>query len=287
MNKKYLKSLTLFLIYCILWLIFSTVLYILIPKGTQLTQYLNINSIGIEMGLIFIIIIPVSSLVGYLFGGYVLSPVFLYFHVKLFKKRVDYGIQINKFEGFKYGIEGIFSSLMAINFTLLLLNIPNLAQIIVGNSWDDATGFIRAFPVILVFTLFFTAILFSPTWYLMDSGILYSNEKNLEETNKPIEVRSIGRWYGQFLKGYSGVSVVITYFDFVRIFLFEHSVFEPILFIVLLIIFIPFPLLLVIPTIPTLIIADKMKEHRVNYVNKIARRLDIISQVEVTFKTLE
>ncbi|MHA1104714.1 MAG: hypothetical protein ACTSPN_03230 [Promethearchaeota archaeon] len=51
--------------------------------------------------------------------------------------------------------------------------------------------------------------------------------------------------------------------------------------------FIPLPLLLVIPTIPTLIVADKMKEHRVNYINKIARRLDIISQVEVIFKTLE
>ncbi len=72
------------------------------------------------------------------------------------------------------------------------------------------------------------------------------------------------------LKGYAGVSVVLTYFDFIRIFLFEQSVFEPILFIVLLIIFIPFPLLLVIPTIPTLIVADKMKERRVNYINKIA-----------------
>jgi len=287
MNKKYLKPLTLFLIYCILWLIFSTILYLLIPKGTQLTQYLKINSIGIEMGLIFIIIIPASSLIGYLVGGYVLSPVFLYFHVKLFKKRVDYGIQENKFKGFKYGTEGIFSSLMAINFTLLLLNIPDLAQVIVGNSWDDATGFIRAFPVILVFTLFFTAILFSPTWYLMDSGILYSNEKNLEETNKPIEVRSIGRWYGQFLKGYAGVSVILTYFDFIRIFLIEQSVFEISLFIVLLIIFIPFPLLLVIPSIPTLIVADKMKERRVKYIIKYARRLGIISQVEVTFKTLE
>ena len=96
------------------------------------------------MGLIFIIIIPVSSLVGYLFGGYVLSPVFLYFHVKLFKKRVDYGIQENKFKGFKYGTEGIFSSLMAINFTLLILNIPDVAHAIVGNCWDDSTGFIRA-----------------------------------------------------------------------------------------------------------------------------------------------
>jgi len=268
-------------------MIFSVVLYILIPKGTHLTQYLNINSIGTEMGLIFILIIPASSIVGYLFGGYVFSPVFLYFHVKIFGKRVDYGIRENEYSGFKYGAEGIFSSLMAINFTLLLLNIPGLAEIVVGNSWDDATGFIRAFPVILVFTLFFTAILFSPTWYLMDSGILYSNEKNLKETNKPIEVRSIGRWYGQFLKGYAGFSVVLTYFDFIRIFLFEQPVFEPILFIVLLLIFIPFPLLLILPTIPTLIVSDKMKERRVKHIKKIARKLGITSQVEVTFKTLE
>ncbi|MHA1671237.1 MAG: hypothetical protein ACTSV5_11780 [Promethearchaeota archaeon] len=83
------------------------------------------------MGLIFIIIIPTSSILGYLFGGYVLSPVFLFFHIKVFKKRVDHGIQENKFKGFKYGTEGIFSSLMAINFTLLLLNVPDFAQIIV------------------------------------------------------------------------------------------------------------------------------------------------------------
>ena len=134
MNKKYLKPLILFLIYCILWLIFSTVLYILIPKGTQLTQYLNINSIGTEMSLIFILIIPASSLVGYLLGGYVLSPVYLYFHVKIFGKRVDYGIRENKYSGFKYGVEGIFSSLMAINFTLLLLTIPNLPSFMIQAS---------------------------------------------------------------------------------------------------------------------------------------------------------
>jgi hypothetical protein len=258
-------------------------MYRLIGSGDTLAPFLRIRIIGLEIGLIFILIIPFASLLGYLIGGYLFSPIYLYFHVLFFKKRVTYGISTNNYTGFKYGSEGIFSSLMAINFTLLLQSIPGLVTSVTNLSTTDPLSYIKSFAVLLMFTTLIATMLFSPSWFLTDSGILYTNEKSLNKTNRPSEIRSVGRWYGQFLKGYAGVSVILTYYEFISIFLFDVSELG-ILFIVLLLMFIPFPLLLIVPTIPTLIIADKIKERRIKYIYKLAKKFGITSTADISFQ---
>lgn len=49
-------------------------------------------------------------------------------------------------------------------------------------------------------------------------------------------------------------------------------------------IYIPFPFFMVIPFIPTLIILDLIKKHRVNYIRKFAGKLSITKLVEITFE---
>ncbi|NVM16581.1 MAG: hypothetical protein HWN80_02615 [Candidatus Lokiarchaeota archaeon] len=56
------------------------------------------------------------------------------------------------------------------------------------------------------------------------------------------------------------------------------------LFIMLLIVFIPFPLIIVISIIPALIISDRLKEHRIRFIREKARKLGITSKAEVNFK---
>ncbi len=119
----------------------------------------------------------------------------------------------------------------------------------------------------------------------MDSGILYSKLKKANDIHKPIEIRSVGRWYGQFLKGYAGLSVVFSYIEFMELFIpqLANDLSVP-LFIMLLIVFVPFPLIVVIPLIPALILLDRLKEKRNRFIREKARKFGISSNAEVTFE---
>jgi hypothetical protein len=52
----------------------------------------------------------------------------------------------------------------------------------------------------------------------------------------------------------------------------------------LLIVFIPFPLVMMIPIIPAFIISDRLKGHRIRYIRKKASKLGITSKAEVNFE---
>ena len=55
-------------------------------------------------------------------------------------------------------------------------------------------------------------------------------------------------------------------------------------FVMLLIVFVPFPLIIIFPLIPALFISDRLKEHRVKFIRNIAGKLGITSKVEVNFE---
>ncbi len=275
-KSKYTKSFVIFCVYCVFWVGISIAMSI-ISDSINLSPIIPFRDAGLETGFISILFIPLASIVGTLIGGYLFTPLFLYVHTKIFRKRYQYGIYSKPdYKKFEFSSQGLFTSLMAINISLLLLN-PEIVLFITRTTDNYAVAFV----VLLIFTFTFTNILFSPTWFLMDSGILYSNKLNLNKTNKPLEIRSVGRWYEQFLKGYAGVSVLLSYVEFIAIF-FPATAGDLPLFITLLIIFIPFPFIMVIPSIPALIMLDKIKEKRTNYVLKRARKLGITDTMEVS-----
>lgn len=282
----YRKSLIIFCIYCIFWVGLSIAISRILGYGQNLTPLIPFSDAGMEVGLISILLLPISSIIGMLIGGYLFSPLFLYLHTKIFGNRYQYGIYFKpEYRKFKFTSQGLFSALMAINISLLLLN-PDTVRFISGNlsaSPEDLTAneYVVAFVVLLILTTALTNLIFSPTWFLMDSGITYSNKKKLEETNKPLEIRSIGRWYEQFLKGYAGVSVLISYVEFITIFFIEIGR-DLALFIVTLIMFIPFPIIMIIPNIPALIILDKIKEKRNKFILNKARNFGITDTMEVS-----
>ncbi len=75
------------------------------------------------------------------------------------------------------------------------------------------------------------------------------------------------------------------YIDFLNLFVPQlANDFSLTLFIMLLIVFIPFPLVMIIPIIPAFIISDRLKGHRIRYIRKIASKLDITSKAEVNFE---
>ena len=197
---------------------------------------------------------------------------------------MEYGIYNKDFEGFKFFSEGLFSALMAINLSLLL-TIPTIITLSVGSDPVSYIDYLTTFLALLMLTIGIASLVFSSTWFLMDSGILYSNLKREKDTNKPAEIRSVGRWFGQLLKGYAGVSVIISYIDFMELFVPQlANDLSLTLFIMLLFVFIPFPLVIVVPIIPAFMLLDRLKEHRIRYIRKKASKLGITSNAEVNFE---
>ena len=283
LKSKYSKPIIIYIFYCIFMIILSITLSKYFP-GLNLTYFLPISDIGIEIGLIFIVILPLSSILGVLIGGYVFAPIFLFTHKRIFGSKVEYGIYNKDFKGFKFFSESLFSALMAINLSLLLTT-PMIISLSVGSDPDSFIDDLTTFLALLMLTIGIASLVFSSTWFLMDSGIFYSNLKRAEDTNKPAEIRSVGRWYGQFLKGYAGVSVIISYVEFMKLFIPQlANDLSLAIFIMLLIVFVPLPLVIVIPIIPAFIISDRLKEHRIRYIRKKANKLGITSNVEVNFE---
>ena len=279
----YLKPILYFVIYCLFIVFLSVALSISIP-GQNLSYFVPMRDIGIEVGLIFILIIPCSSIIGLFIGGYLFAPLFLYVHKKIFGKKVEYGIHEKEFKRFKFLNDGIFTSLMTINVSLLF-TIPAVISLSVGRDTTSFIDDLNTFLALLMFSAGIASTLFSTTWFLMDSGILYSNLKNSNKTPRPVEVRSVGRWYGQLLKGYAGVSVILSYIGFMELFIPQLALDLSIpLFILLLVVFVPFPLIMVLPLIPMLIISDRLKQHRTKFIRKKARKLGITSRAELSFE---
>ena len=80
-RSKYFKSILYFVGYCLFIIFLSVALSISIPRQ-NLTHFIPIRDIGIEVGLIFIMIIPLSSIIGLFIGGYIFAPLFLFVHKK-------------------------------------------------------------------------------------------------------------------------------------------------------------------------------------------------------------
>jgi hypothetical protein len=287
--SKYKSAIIIFGVYCIFWIVCSIVLDSLVGFGMNFSTFIPFSDMGIEISLISMLIWPLSATLSLLLGGYLFAPLFLLIHKLIFRSNVDYGIFIKqKTDKFHFVVQGLFSALMAINFSLILLDInPNIVRLSIGTAEElRADHYVTTFVVLLVVTIGISNLLFSPTWFLMDSGILYSNKRRMMESYKPPEIRSVGRWYDQFLKGYASVSVFLSYFEFISIFLIEIAG-DINLFLLLLIMFIPFPLFLIIPIIPALLISESIIEHRNNYIRKIAKILKITSKVDVIFEFIE
>ena len=124
--------------------------------------------------------------------------------------------------------------------------------------------------------------IFSSAWFLLDAGIVYTNKEKVKDTAHPTEVRSVGGWYNYLLKGYAGISVILSFYSF---FWYMFEVMEiakgiegmTIMFIV----FYPtLPLVISILCFPALILLDLTHNHRKKYILKIAEKLKISGPLE-------
>ena len=236
---------------------------------------LPLLSAGFQLALVFLLII-LSAFIGILFG-YILGPFFLLVHKKIIGRKMLYGIQEkSEPEQFKEYFKAFFPSLMAINFALLF-SIEDFVMNIMILNRDEGFPPLIAFVGLLPLMIGISFALFSPVWFLLDAGIVYTNKEKVKNKRYPIEVRSVGGWYMYLLKGYAGIAVIIAYYVFIITVIEAYGAkLHPSTPISL----IPFPILLSLMLLIVIIALELTVDHRKRFILKFADKLGINTPLE-------
>ena len=248
---------------------------------------------GIHILWVFIWYV-ISPIIGVLVFGYLLGPLFLFIHKKIIGRTMEYGIQDKpKPDEFKGKYRAFFPALMAINFAFMLIAVSSLLNLLLAPEWveytiDTSTEAEAASVIKMValmgmvcVTIGVAMALFAPVWFLLDAGIVYTNQEKVKDSNTPTEIRSVGGWYLYLLKGYAGIGVIITYYLYIVEGLSAQTEGPGIIFVPAL------PIMLIIFSMPAVVLFDMTHNHRRKYMLYWAKKFGIVNNVDVSFKVIE
>jgi hypothetical protein len=272
---KYAKAIILIIIYFIM----GSIPLFIIPESPAFAKILPGNSVSAQVTILFVLY-PIVILIFASIFGYIMAPLALIFHKYIFGRNMTYGIyQRPSLEtgNLKNLGKGFFPGLVAINIAIML--VPFLSPLLLYADVFDmpiVQSTFLGFIVVLVFTAAISSILFSGVWFLNDAGIGYSNRDKIKDTEKILEIRSCGGWYRDLLKGYGGIGAIFTYIILIANLWLSMEIgwMDPI-FISMLFIIIPIPIYAAMAVVPTLILFEITKAHRIRYILNFAKKLGI------------
>ncbi len=286
--KKYIIPIILIIVFCVI-LPISMILFMI--DVDRFTLILPGNSGGIQTAMMMWLI-SLSAIFGVLIG-YALAPIYLFVHRKFFGKGMIYGIEERakeeekgrkKFSGM---FKGIFPALMTMNIALMFaFNTTIQDSLYVGSSEAPAVAAVvdATATMFIITMLSFGAViaLFSGTWFLLDSGLVFTNKEKIKDKVEPIEVRNVGGTFLTLLKGYAGIGVLISFYSFV-VTAFEVTGggfhFSLYLFLIL------WPIFLAMWCLPAILLMNLTWKHRKEYILKKARELGAIEIVDIDIKS--
>lgn len=221
-----------------------------------------------------IVSFSVYAIIGTLIG-FVLAPLFLWVYKKSIGRNHLFAIeeQPSK-EEFSSTFMGFFPALMATNFTLslifnpMIMNFPPFQEYYL--QWD---GIMFLFFNLGAYMQIPAFALFSASWIILDSGILTTPKSG------PIELQGIGRWYLSFLKGYAGISVIFTLYQFTFDFLAIYGSdvhYSAVIFLFIL------PFLLTLWVLPAIILFDATYRSRRSFILNFSKKIGIKDEFEVS-----
>lgn len=264
--------------------------------ATYFTPLIPSDNPYVEVALILLVFAPISALIGGLVGGYFLAPVFLVLHKNILGSRLLYGIQERpQLQTFRKMMRGYYPALLAVNVnSIILFSAPWILDFILNAEWWELGGptystiYVPGFLVLLMFTTGLGTLIFSPTWFLTDAGIVYSNEEQVVGTDQPVEGRTVGGRFTDFVRGYAGIGVVFSDLQFLSVYIAEQPVvrLHPADLLIFVVFFFGLPIFLLIAVIPSLIVLDVTKEHRIRFIRNVAEKIGITDLVEITFKKI-
>ncbi|MBD3215141.1 MAG: hypothetical protein GF311_21220 [Candidatus Lokiarchaeota archaeon] len=284
--KRYRNAIIIFLIIYLLFTIpFIPLNYLADGGADRMTPILPFNTLILQI-MAIVLLVPLGGIIGGFLPGYLFAPLMLLFYKKTIGFRMEFGIQHReKPEKFKNIWKGIFPALLAVNFALLL-GISDFAyNFVVSPSYLGGGEGENLWPIVGFASLipYMTAIsmgIFSPVWFLLDAGIVFTNKQKVKDTIEPIEVRSMGSWYHYLLKGYAGIGVVFSYIFFLMDVLSRYNDPTNPGFIIAAIMLPIMPILITILIIPVMILLEVYLKPRREFMRNFAKRLGIEGPLE-------
>ncbi|MHA2399299.1 MAG: hypothetical protein ACXADU_10490 [Promethearchaeota archaeon] len=295
--SRYRNLIIIFILYCIFWIVLVTILRDMFQPvfPLALTRFIPLDDALIELSFMFTVVLPISSIIGIIIGGYCVTPLILVLHKKIIGSKMHYGYQKEKSNKPQLFSRAFFPVLMAINLSSMFLT-PTTIEFIIERDLINEIDDILKVPILsrflaqiilLTITFGIAAFLFSAVWYLKDSGIIYSNKQKIINSDETFVLKTIGDWYQTILRSYAGIGAIITYilviYNFLGDFADNLADRSNIVNILSLILWLGLPFYLAISIIPALILNDFIKKNRINYIKKIGKKLGIRDSIEVSF----
>lgn len=276
----------------IVWIAFIVLFSLTLVLTAEFSGSFNIYTIltqnfWFDMILIFLSI-PILSILAYFLGGYLFTPLLILLHKKIIGRNLIYGIEERErpkeFKG--AFLKSVFPALMAFNIAILLSDETVIHNFIFTPTFQSGASSavlqILTISILLPLVSAIAIAAFSATFFLIDSGIEYSNkeQKKVENASYPIEVRSIGTYYLYFLKGYAGISVIISIVQLLSDYLTSIHDVGSIIYIINLIAWPFMPLVIALFMVPAVIIQDATYNGRIKFVRKWAGKFGISGRLE-------
>ncbi|MBD3194428.1 MAG: hypothetical protein GF317_05185 [Candidatus Lokiarchaeota archaeon] len=285
--SRYKKHIILFLVaYLVFTLPFIPLNFIADGGAERMTMILPFDTLILQI-MAIILFIPLGALLGGFAPGYLFAPLMLFFYKKTIGFRMEFGIQERKKpDKFKGTWKGTYPALLAVNIALIIGLTTFARDFVVTPEYVGAGDMSKslwplvAFTSLIPFTTALSFGIFSPVWFLSDSGIVFTNKKKVKGTIDPIEVRSIGSLYHYILKGYAGIGVLISYIMFFFDIVNRYDDYSNPGFIITAILLPLIPILIALLSIPSIMLLDFFLNSRRKFMRNFAKRLGITGPLE-------
>lgn len=243
------------------------------------------SSIPLELFILFVIYTPIIASISVLWSGWVLGPILLWIHKKINQKKCVYGIT----EQFKVASVSPFQAVapifLAMNLAYILCTREDVILMVLGIN--TITGsltdyYMSTFVILLTLFVSIGFIIFTPIWFLINAGIVYTN--TIDPFNQePTEIKTVGGWFVVFLKGYIGISTIFTYYAFVVQIMTQSGTFELVQLILVSLLTFGLPLVYTVESIPAILILHKFQDKSVSFMRNVARKWGIEKKVKINF----
>lgn len=226
----------------------------------------------------------VAPIIGLWVGNYI-GLFLLRIHKKIIGRKKEYYIirKSSQLE-FKYKFTDLLvSALIALNFASIISNNSFFQELILsdlGLAQHESAHTMYILPLILVFTIFISVALYTPSILLFRTGIVYIDKIEGQNGLELIEIKRIGSFYLTFLKGYAGIAVIFnlltlaieTFFSFS-----DESGITPIIFLIT---FSVFPFIISFIMIPLTILIEKSSDKRIQNYLRYGNKMGISTPLD-------
>ncbi len=284
--SKEVKWIFIYLIIGAILLVNGIIFGIFLPSN-DIYRFSLFHDLFLDIDL-FSILYFTAPFIGF-FISYIISPFFLRLHRTIYKSKYEYAIEnCQENRAIKLNFLRIFfPALFCINLSLILAEIPAIREFFIKPSMLGSTNNAVITMMTLIPLIGITAIIslaiFTAIYFLIDSGIIFIRNK---EKEKNTHVQNVGSWILNVIRGYAGISVIFTFYQFHSNLITAIGFSNPLATYGTIALWTSMPFIITGLFIPVLSLLHIKYTKRKEYILKKAEKLGINSKFDIIIKKL-